>query len=232
MARSFNEKLTEEELAEKIWNACGSIKNGYYQDGYLQEMEDTKCWKTQKRAGDCTSYVEKCYIARLPLIYLEGKVEKDLKKVDFDWENYEYSPGETYCDEDDIGGFHTLENGLTYLGVTAGGDWEWPLFFIIYWDGKKLRGYIPKKGNVWNSITKTAYGNDCGEPEDVTDLADIKKKFPNETKEIIDELKEDGVDVVYDPEDDRNLDHFEHLIKFDSCLLEEDILERITYKGE
>ncbi len=48
-----------------------------------------------------------------------------------------------------------------------------PIFFIIYWDGKALRGYIPLDGNPWNTTTKQAYGNNN---ED--DLDDAKTRYP------------------------------------------------------
>jgi hypothetical protein len=81
---------------------------------------------------------------------------KDLK-VSFDFENSfvtDGDPGPT-----GMNGFHTLENGFTFCGVSAGGDWEDPVFFVVYWDGKDLRAYIPKLGNLWNQKLKTAYGN-------------------------------------------------------------------------
>jgi hypothetical protein len=43
-------------------------------------------------------------------------------------------------------GLHTLYNGLTFLGITAGGDWEHPIFFIVYFDGKDFKPYVPKYG--------------------------------------------------------------------------------------
>ena len=43
----------------------------------------------------------------------------------------------------------------------AGGDWEYPVNFIIYLDDKnKLRMYVPKCGNTYNALTKEAIGND------------------------------------------------------------------------
>jgi hypothetical protein len=102
---------------------------------------------------------------------LTPRVEKDLSKVEFDTENMEDSGG--FGNSTDIVGYHTLENGLSFLGVTAGGDWESPVFFIIYCDGKTLRGYIPTEGNPWNTTTKQAYGND-----EEADLADMRKRYP------------------------------------------------------
>lgn len=86
---------------------------------------------------------------------LRDKLGADLK-VDFDFENWETNGGQRNV----LMGYTTLSNGMTFLGMEAGGDWEYPVFFIIYWDGKKLRGYVPMEGNPWNTTTKQAYGND------------------------------------------------------------------------
>jgi len=92
------------------------------------------------------------------LSHLTKQIRKDLDKIDFDTENI------SALDQHGTGtapvGFEKLDNGLTFLGVTAGGDWEFPIFYIIYWDGTALRAYIPNKGNVYNRKTKSAYGND------------------------------------------------------------------------
>lgn len=98
---------------------------------------------------------------------MQEKLGKDLK-VKFDYENF-FING---CDA--ISGYHTLSNGLTFLGCYAGGDWEYPVQFIIYWDGKKLRGYVPTKGNPWNTDTKMAYGNN-----DEADLKNARKRWPD-----------------------------------------------------
>lgn len=81
------------------------------------------------------------------LTWLTSQIENDLKKVSFDNEN---------CDKQE---FVTLSNGLVALPVRAGGDWEMPIVFFVYWDGRKLRAYIPTDGNLWNTATKEAYGN-------------------------------------------------------------------------
>jgi hypothetical protein len=88
------------------------------------------------------------------------KVIKDLK-VGFDLENV------SGFDQENEGGFgpreimgiRTLPNGMTYAGIMAGGDWECPVFWIVYWDGRRLRGYVPTDGNPYNTDTMEAYGN-------------------------------------------------------------------------
>lgn len=85
-------------------------------------------------------------------------LRKDLK--------YDFSLDNCTCEEDDdedghvmdkYVGYHTLDNGLTYLGARVGGDEEEPLFIILYYDGSKLRGYTPTRGNMVNTETKSAF---------------------------------------------------------------------------
>jgi hypothetical protein len=97
-------------------------------------------------------------------------VENDLSKVNFDTENTEYKDPNCFK----LIGYHTLSNGMPYLGVWSGGDWENAVFYIIYWDGKNLRGYIPEDGNCYNTTTKEAYGNDAE-----ADLKNCKKRWPH-----------------------------------------------------
>lgn len=103
------------------------------------------------------------------LTYLTHVIENDLHgKVQFDTEN-------EFCFEDDarepwnqLLGYRQWGD-LTFLGGGSGGDWEMPVFWLIYYDGKKLRGYIPKDGNIWNYESKQALGND-----DCKDLEFVK----------------------------------------------------------
>ena len=134
------------------------------------------------------------------------QVEKDLKKCEFDCENV--------CDHNGsfgpigLTGYVTLSNGFTFLGLAAGGDWEIPVFFIIYWDGFKLRGYIPTNGNPWNTTTKQAYGNSINN----TDGKNLKKRYPAK------------YGLMTDEEADSNWDWQ----KFDPSLIEDDIKTRIV----
>lgn len=140
---------------------------------------------------------------------LTSTVENDLSKVAFDTENITGIDDSHTFGPDELIGFHVLPNGMPYLGVAAGGDWEIPVFFIIYWDGKKLRGYIPEKGNLWNTTTKAAYGND-----ETADLKNCCKRWP------------DHFNMDMEPYDATDgLDHY------DRYELENDIMERIVEKG-
>ncbi len=108
------------------------------------------------------------------MISILPKVKDDLSKVDFlEAENFmcedEYGDGSSH-----LMGFHTIDNGLTFCGCFAGGDWEQPVFFIIYHDGKDFRGYIPEDGNPYNTDTGNPYGN-----EEEADEVNFNKRFPH-----------------------------------------------------
>lgn len=86
---------------------------------------------------------------------LRTVIEADLK-VKFGFENFEQKRNRSAADNS-LMGYHTEVNGLTYCGLSAGDDGEFPVFFVVYWDGNKLRAYIPTEGNIWNKKTNKAY---------------------------------------------------------------------------
>ena len=129
---------------------------------------------------------------------LPEAVMDDLKKVQFDWENYEYGNGQGYNGCENITGFNTTPGGLPFLGVTAGGDWEVPVFLIVYYDGKKLRGYIPTDGNTWNTKAKAAYGNNYEGRISLSDGANLKQRYP----ELFEDRGADEIDHQDCPECD------------------------------
>lgn len=113
------------------------------------------------------------------------EISKDLLKVDFDFENYtDFKDTSGFCDYP--AGYKELADGFHGFFVNAGGDWEFPICFIIYWGyNKKLRAYIPKDGNAWHKKEKCAYGsNNSGEYDEIE--AD---KEVSEEKIIVEILK-------------------------------------------
>jgi len=64
--------------------------------------------------------------------------------------------------------YHTLDNGFTFLGVCGGADWSDIMYYILYWDGKKIRGYVPRYGNTVNIDCKgfEEMEGEYWEPED------------------------------------------------------------------
>lgn len=98
------------------------------------------------------------------------QISDDLK-VEFDWENFESGRGSFGPHR--LMGINTLKNGLTFCGMCAGGDWEEPVFFIIYWDGKKMRAYVPTKGNPYNTQEMCAYGNNDSDDDNKLSRDDL-----------------------------------------------------------
>lgn len=98
------------------------------------------------------------------LSYDNPKVAQDRSNIDFDLENIDATtpPFMGYAGDQgtDLCGLRTITSGLTFCGAIAGGDWEEPLFYIIYYDGTDLRAYIPIKGNVMNCDTLSAFGSE------------------------------------------------------------------------
>jgi hypothetical protein len=77
----------------------------------------------------------------------ENWIKKDFKGIKFDWENY-----------DIVGDVRTTKS-IPYQLFNAHGDWEIPVYFMIYYDGKKIRVYVPTVGNTWRQDLKQALGN-------------------------------------------------------------------------
>lgn len=106
-------------------------------------------------------------------------------------------------DDNDIGepliGLQTLPNGLTFYGYMAGGDWEYPVFLIIYFDGKKLRSYTPAYGNCVNLDCHTAFGSE-GDSKKNIDYEKLKAKYIKRGWNFDDdgnELDTDDSDFMY-----------------------------------
>lgn len=122
-------------------------------------------------------------------------------------------------------GFQTLENGFTFLGIMMGGDWEFPIFTILYDDGKRLRCYTPSYGNTINLDTKTAFGSECEADIDFNKLLSKYEKLgivkPNDIgKKIFDTS---WMDIYIRKYDINNEDE----LKFNWIAIKQDILSRI-----
>lgn len=110
-------------------------------------------------------------------------VKKDWAKVDFSLENIIVDDPDPYR----YVGFHTLDTGLTFLGLMCGGDWEFPVFAIIYHDGKKFRGYVPNRGNAFHHDVKAAYGSHPDDPGEDFEYDEILEKIDNDA--ILDDIR-------------------------------------------
>ena len=132
----------------------------------LDELK-TKIGKYIKSYDDPTYDDDEEFPYNLPLKVLDS----DLAKVEFDLENYSLGGADPNYPSDQgysgyPCGYKILPSGIPVLLVNAGGDWEFPICFALYYDGKGLRGYIPTEGNVFDKKNKSAYGNSDEEIED------------------------------------------------------------------
>lgn len=176
----------------------------------LEEKIISRAQKIDEDVGDL-------HDAIVTLIYEDSKIKKDLSKVDFDFENVDVGDDGYLSDT----GFHTLSNGFSYLLCGAGGDWETPVGFIIYWDGKFLRGYVPTLGNTFNLKFKCAFGSEENYDENYDEVCEeiFEEEeesgcYYGEAPHFIKMLKENGIVFdEYDGEYDLDLELFEEDIE-------------------
>ena len=86
---------------------------------------------------------------------------KDVQKIDFDFENSEISNE----------GEKALPDGTRIIWAYAGGDWEYPVYFVLYLDpDNHIRAYVPKDGNTYCHKCKCAWGTcECNDEKDSED---------------------------------------------------------------
>lgn len=102
----------------------------------------------------------------------QAKVRADLSKINVDFENAEeFGTEDSYSHLpglENLDGYEMIGSGpsaFPVLWCAGGGDWEFPLVFILYIGQKgELRAYIPENGNVYNKKEKAAYGNNDDDP--------------------------------------------------------------------
>jgi hypothetical protein len=119
------------------------------------------------------------------LFHQDKALQKDLG-IQVDFENLEVE--EDLMDGiqgESLVGFHTLNNNFTFLGIEAGGDWECPVFIILYYDGNRIKAYVPSYGNCFNLDFKSALGSEINVREyDNIDTDIIEEKCEKEYTEL------------------------------------------------
>jgi len=202
MPRYFTEKLNKEQFVEKIIKFL--LGNGL--EGHFSETQTKTAYMNGTSA----------------LFHYDDLIERDLQKIKFDFENTWHSQDE-YGYGDGVPvllGVNELGDGFVFLGALAAGDWEFPVYHIIYWDGKNFRGYVPEDGNVFNRTTRTAYGNDeysiCDEDEEIPEeaIADKNSDYSDMVKKYGKFLVGEKAETLFDMEK-----------------IKADIANRIKFKG-
>lgn len=97
---------------------------------------------------------------------LTKQINKDVNVISVDSENFE-----AYAD----GGPDKTPEGVEYVIMRMGGDWEIPVYYIVYFDENEyLRCFLSYKGNKFNFDDMCAFGED-----DAADCCDALKHYPD-----------------------------------------------------
>lgn len=159
--------------------------------------------------------------------FLTPKIEKDLRKVNFSTENIDGNPwGGIY---DRIMDYNVIPGTeLAVLGISAGGDWQFPVWFCLYYSGTDLRGYVPKNGNAWNHKAKCALG------DNYIDYDSTDNEWKNSDAKFAMDLKLFDVEP-FGSEEERKKFYIDHQDEIGDALVDinkiiEDIKTRIIKK--
>lgn len=151
--------ISEDEFKQKL---CDAVLSHCGQDDYDEMLEyamdepdedDPLPW------GHAISFLLNCS----DRITDEKDIQVDHENIKIDWSDWNAMWSGT-AEPAKYLGVHTI-NGLTFCGALTGGDWENPVFVILYWDGKDVHIYIPKRGNTVNMDAMTAFGSEGDEFE-------------------------------------------------------------------
>ena len=116
--------ISEKEYLDKLTD---------FVEQYKEDYDDTSgaIW------GPALKIIRRMYMDKKS----ENWIKKDFKGIHFNWENY------------DIVGDVRTTKGIPYQLFNAHGDWEIPVYFMVYYDGKKIRVYDLKQalGNVYKA---------------------------------------------------------------------------------
>lgn len=136
-------KVSKEELWKKMCESVGMYHFSEWKDEYMSEFT----------AHDILRKI----------LHEYDSVKIDMKSIQVDSENLTCDMNDTFGD-DIVGtpmlGLQTINNEYTFFGFELGGDWEYPVFAILYYDGELIRAYIPSCGNVVNLDFNCALGSE------------------------------------------------------------------------
>jgi hypothetical protein len=151
---AFTQGLTTALLAH------ASSEEGQTVEETLQDLRDAQ-WGPKDIEG--TALMAACITRCLGYGAPNPTMENDFKQVVFDFENV-LATKEDGPHIEGFTGLHEHPSGMVFYGAQAGGDWEHPVAFILYFDGEQYRAYIPRQGNTFNSKSMTAWGSEDQSP--------------------------------------------------------------------
>lgn len=149
--------ITEDELKQRLCDAVRIHCDDYDYKDYLDAIEDFADDEDEEDPlpwGQAVSIL----LNRSDRIRQDKDICVNHENIELDWSDWN-----THCAGTDAPakclGVHTID-GFTFCGVETGGDWEYPIFLILYWDGSDIHAYIPKRGNMVNMDAMTAFGSE------------------------------------------------------------------------
>lgn len=154
MARFAKKGSTKTDILEQMFKEIHNHEDAEYQSVGDKDLNEY----TQFSEISPSDYEEliDAYVEIRVAYDASAPANKDVKKIDFDFEN---SGASTEFYDKDIDKHSQLTDGTAIIWAYAGGDWEFPVNFILYLDPKnKIRAYIPSDGNVYCHKCKCAYG--------------------------------------------------------------------------
>ena len=99
-------------------------------------------------------------------------------------------------------------DGITFCGVITGGDWEWPLYEILYWDGERIRPYVPIRGNLINPYSLCAFGSEGDR------FGDYLKDLTDAGKRMKERLERCGCWPEFTPDPDEDEEDFDPYVEW------------------
>ena len=110
---------------------------------------------------------------------LNNKLNNDARKIFMDHSQVSI---ETFLLLPNLLGYNMLGE-FSFLGLLSGDPSKLPIYWLIYWDGKMLRAYVPEKGNAANGAGYFGFYNTINKiynslPEEWDDeVVAIKEKY-------------------------------------------------------
>ena len=150
--------ITEDELKQRLCDAVRIHCDDYDYKDYLDAIE---CFADDEEDEEDPlpwGHAVSILLNRSNRIDQEKDIWVDHENIRLDWSEWDAH----WCGTNEPAnylGVHTI-NGFTFCGVETGGDWEHPIFLILYWDGNDIHTYIPKRGNTVNMDAMTAFGSE------------------------------------------------------------------------
>lgn len=164
---------SKENLFDRLWTEAKKA-NKTEADEILEYCVNPFMAKHELAQEEFSSILTEC---------LHDVIEEAWAQVDFGTENITIKKSDT---GNPLLGYQDID-GYTFVGAEACEDGEAPVFFILYWDGKSIKPFVPQNGNCFDPDTKSAYM--CDSDEFIQWAQNEENSGTNRQLKIIDEIK-------------------------------------------